>query len=396
MDPAALRTARSSVRLAVCIRQQRGELEDAAHAALKALGEDAAMKTTPDWNAQNHRLVEAFLNDIIALIEANGAGTPGELAVGHAYGRSAAEAGMPATLMVTELLLIHSRLSDGGLGIAEPTPESVLSTVVEAARTVLQEMLAAAVEAYTHARIDRLKTLRDRRHDLVQSLLTGERVEQAALGYPLDASHIGIHGVGEGVGEAVRATAAQLGSVTLLLPLTDGTIWGWLTSPGQDDLPRLVAELRSRLEPDWRIGLGEPAVRLGGFRLTHRQASAAFAVAQRGEQTLVCYKDVTLLAHALQDESLARSLIEIHLAPLGEGPDGGSVLRETLRAYFAAGRNASAAASALRVDRSTVRHRLDLAERRLGHSLYVHQAELEVALALERLGASGTAVDRGF
>jgi DNA-binding PucR family transcriptional regulator len=53
--------------------------------------------------------------------------------------------------------------------------------------------------------------------------------------------------------------------------------------------------------------------------------------------------------------------------------------------YFAAGRNASAAASALNVSRRTMRNRMDLIEQALGAILVKHQAELELALQLENL-----------
>ena len=62
--------------------------------------------------------------------------------------------------------------------------------------------------------------------------------------------------------------------------------------------------------------------------------------------------------------------------------------RKTLRAYFAAGRNAATAAAALGVDRHTVERRLNSIETRLGRQLHTCHAELEVALRLEELGDS--------
>jgi sugar diacid utilization regulator len=101
---------------------------------------------------------------------------------------------------------------------------------------------------------------------------------------------------------------------------------------------------------------------------------------------------VALLASVLNDDALAGSLIEIYLAPLGGSENGGAILRRTLRAYFAAERNASSAASALGVTRHTVQNRLRTIEEKLGQSLRTRQAELEVALRLEELkeGATST------
>jgi DNA-binding PucR family transcriptional regulator len=59
------------------------------------------------------------------------------------------------------------------------------------------------------------------------------------------------------------------------------------------------------------------------------------------------------------------------------------VLRQTLRAYFAAERNASSAAAALGVARHTIENRLRKIEERLDRRLSTCLAELEVALRVE-------------
>jgi DNA-binding PucR family transcriptional regulator len=93
---------------------------------------------------------------------------------------------------------------------------------------------------------------------------------------------------------------------------------------------------------------------------------------------------VILLAAVLRDEPLAESLRETYLTPLDEHGDSG-LLRETLRAYFAAGFNAATAAAALGVDRHTVQRRLRKVEEALGRLLHTCHAEVEVALSLEEL-----------
>lgn len=97
------------------------------------------------------------------------------------------------------------------------------------------------------------------------------------------------------------------------------------------------------------------------------------------------YADVALLASVLRDEMLARSLIEIYLAPLECQRDGGRMLRDTLRAYLAAGRNASSAAAALGVARNTLESRLRTIEQSLTLPLSACLSELEVALRFEEL-----------
>lgn len=78
--------------------------------------------------------------------------------------------------------------------------------------------------------------------------------------------------------------------------------------------------------------------------------------------------------------------MQIYLSPLDGQRDGGRLARNTLREYFAAGRNASSAAAALGVARHTVQNRLRTVEQDLGRALHTCTAELEVALRLDELG----------
>jgi DNA-binding PucR family transcriptional regulator len=93
-----------------------------------------------------------------------------------------------------------------------------------------------------------------------------------------------------------------------------------------------------------------------------------------------------MLAAAAKDPLFVTSLREMYLAPLGEKGHRDVPLRETLRAYFAAGRNASSACSALGVSRQTVANRLLTVEERLQHPLAKCADALQVALSLEELG----------
>jgi DNA-binding PucR family transcriptional regulator len=77
--------------------------------------------------------------------------------------------------------------------------------------------------------------------------------------------------------------------------------------------------------------------------------------------------------------------MERHLSPLDNYRCPGVTLRKTLREYFAAGRNASAAALVLNISRRTMRNRMVLIEESLGYRLKERQAELELALRLEAL-----------
>ncbi len=127
------------------------------------------------------------------------------------------------------------------------------------------------------------------------------------------------------------------------------------------------------------MAVGHPAKGLLGWRLSHRQARAVYPVVQHGGE-VVAAAEAGLLAAVAKDETLVASLHQLYIEPLGDGEG----LKETLHAYLAAGRNISSAASALQVNRQTVRTRLRAAEGKIGRSMDECGAEVEIALRLER------------
>ena len=95
------------------------------------------------------------------------------------------------------------------------------------------------------------------------------------------------------------------------------------------------------------------------------------------------YRDVALEATLLHDSESARALVRRELGPLGDG-ERGDRLRATLRAVFATGNGASAAA-AMGVSPRTVTNRIAEIEERLGCALHTRRTELDVALRLEHV-----------
>jgi hypothetical protein len=230
---------------------------------------------------------------------------------------------------------------------------------------------------------------RSREHSLaegVRALLAGERVDGLDRDYALDGEHVGVIARGAGAQEALRALAGRLGHRLLSVPRGEETVWAWLGAQHPLQMPSLERALSAQASrADVQFAVGEPAQGLQGWRLTHGQAQAALLVALRKPRKLTRYADVALLASALKDEMLASGLIEAYLLPLDDNRRGGPVLRETLRAYLRAERNASSAAAALGVVRNTVDNRLRTVEERLGRTLHPCPAELEVALLLDEL-----------
>jgi hypothetical protein len=225
----------------------------------------------------------------------------------------------------------------------------------------------------------------------VESLLAGETLDTAGLSYDLDAHHVGIVAGGADALSAVGEVAASVAAPALVVDGPGVTAWGWLGTDGDfggAGVEALVAAGRKILEhggAQARIAVGEPAQGRGGWRLTHRQARAALPVAMRGEKKVVRYGEVAMLASVLRDDLLAASLRHLYLEPLEHSRDGGEELRRTLRAYFAAGRSATATGEAIGVTRQAVARRLRSVEEAIGSPLAACGAELEIALRFEAL-----------
>jgi hypothetical protein len=219
----------------------------------------------------------------------------------------------------------------------------------------------------------------------VESLLAGKELDGAGLGYDLEGDHLGIVAVGPGAAATVGTAATSLERRSLVVEARDGALWGWLGPGDETDSEYLNQLLGNKLPEGSFAGLGEPASGPEGWRLTHRQARAALTVARRGGESIVRYAEVPLLATMLRDDLLATSLWRLYLAPLEDDPNGGDELRRTLRAYFAAGRNASRAAAELGITRQAVMRRVRATERKIGRSIDSCGAELEVALRFEAL-----------
>lgn len=250
---------------------------------------------------------------------------------------------------------------------------------------LFDRMLAAVSEEYAREATSRSPTTEKRRARLVERLLAGEPLDTADLGYELTASHLAVLAKGPGAAEVMRQLARAFDRRLLVLPREEDVLWAWLG--GRDPLdPAEVLRCASATHPpELCLALGEPGEGAEAWRLSHRQAAAALPIALRGRESAVCYRDVALPAAVLQDDLLATSLHQMYLEPLERERDGGEVLRETLRAYFVAGRNVSSTAAALGVNRSTVATRIGAIEARLDRPLFSCRADLETALRLADL-----------
>jgi PucR C-terminal helix-turn-helix domain/GGDEF-like domain len=274
---------------------------------------------------------------------------------------------------------------------ADRFPSEAVRQILRAQGPHVDRLMASVAAEY----MDELELMKrsstQRLAERVQRLLAGEApLDLAEFKYEFGGWHLGLVVTGEGAEAAARTLAAGLNRQVLVVSRGDHSAWAWLGGRRHLAVAEVERFFSAGVLGEVSLAVGEPRKGVNGWRLTHHEAQAARLVMLRRPQKLTRAGDVILLAAVLRDDSLAKSLRETYLAPLDEHGDSGSVLRETLRAYFAAGFNAATAAAALEVDRHTVQRRLRKVEEALGRLLHACHAELAVALSLEQLDRAGS------
>jgi hypothetical protein len=254
-----------------------------------------------------------------------------------------------------------------------------------------QGLISTVSQEYSEEDRSHPRSSSQRQFEQVRRLLAGELTGAADLDYELDGAHLAVALAGTGCSEVLRETAVAIGRPrTLIVGPDETSCWAWLGAVPPNSRAALPGLLRGATGEALRIGIGEFADGIEGWRLSHRQAIAALLVAQSGPSSCVLYRDQPLTAAAFVDDLLAFSLRQLYLEPLEEEKDGGESVRRTLRAYFSCERNVSSASASLGVSRNTVMSRLATAERRIGRPLFSCAAGLEVALSLQLLDGSQT------
>jgi hypothetical protein len=266
-----------------------------------------------------------------------------------------------------------------------PLDAASLKRLLRILASLLDRLIAAVSEEYAREEQARPSSAEQRRAELIERLLAGQRLDVSGLSYDFEANHIALVAKEPGAADAIRDLAHLLDRRLLLVCREEGTVWAWLGGRQAFDREELWNCAGDRLPKRLSLALGEPGEGMAGWCLSHRQAKAALPIALRRSEALVRYGDVALLASMLQDDLLVSSLRKIYLAPLSEERDGGESLRQTLSAYFACERNSVSAAATLQVTRQTVKNRLRAAEDLVGRPLHSCANELEAALCLEDL-----------
>jgi hypothetical protein len=260
----------------------------------------------------------------------------------------------------------------------------LLREASRAAASLLTSLLREVTDVHFGELRRGTQTRAQRLAELVRKILAGEPVDVRELDYDFDVEHVGMIATGVDAEKALNALVKRFGRQLLAVPQDDGTVWAWLGGRPNLSAADIGLHLRDGAYANMAVVIGRPAAAIAGFRQTHRLAQAARLVARRGLQRITLYDDVELAAHAVHDDAFAISLVEKYIAWLDRDPHG-AMLRQTLKAFFDAGRNEGKAAKVLGRHRHTVERRLDRVEKIIGRPLYTCYAAVEVALMLAEL-----------
>jgi hypothetical protein len=239
--------------------------------------------------------------------------------------------------------------------------------------------LGAEYERESRARLESTKA---RSAERVKRLLAGEQLDVSDLYYDFRAHHLGLVTEGADSPAAVRDLSLALDGRLLLIHPAEDIVWAWIGLRRQISREDLDGTLKTSWSGAAPLALGEIGTGPAGWRRTNDQARSVFHFALRDERKIARYVDKALLTSLARDDTITASLRQIYLDPLEHGRDRGETVRQTLRAYFASGRNGNTAAAALGVSRQTVSNRLRSVEQRIGLSLLACATDLELALRL--------------
>lgn len=376
------------------MRECHPEIVEAVRARSAALLE-SVRGLDPEFMEAQRAAVAAAVDYGIEAVEFGEARCREVPAIFHAQARLTARSSVSLDMMMRRYFAGYVLLGDFLMREADQCSlnGAVLQCIMRDTAAVFDRLISTIAEEYQREERGLISSPDDRLAARVRALLRGELLEAPDIEYEFDAWHLGAVATGRERLGAIRHLAKTLDRRLLSIQSDEGILWAWLGGRALFDSDDLDIALASLGNGEFCLALGEPAHGLTGWRLTHRQAQAVLPIAKRTGKPCLRYADGALLASLLQDDLLAASLQERYLSPLASERDGGEALRETLRAYFAADRNASSAAAALGVSRHTIANRLRTVEERVGRSLTSSGAEIEAALRLHDLDSGARQID---
>jgi hypothetical protein len=217
----------------------------------------------------------------------------------------------------------------------------------------------------------------------MRRLLDGDLAVDLDPEYDISGWHVAIVSSHPDTKELTGTLARDLDAYLLFTEELGPNAFVWLGRRGGLDVQTIQLQLE-RENCDGRFAVGEAREGASGWRMSHFEARATFDATPNGRTGVSRGRDFVLLAAVLRDSLFTEALLASYVAPLNaEGEDTGVDLRQTARAYFSTGQQASAAAEALGVDRRTVRRRLQAIEERIGQRIEDCHAHLQVALDVD-------------
>jgi DNA-binding PucR family transcriptional regulator len=378
----SLERARSE--LAERLRARRGEIEEALLTRTYAIA-DPAEAADPEYAQGLRAAVSAALDFGLEAVERGEERSPQIPVLLLAQARLAARNNVPLDTVLRRYFAGYSLLGDFLMEEAQSElAPAEMKRLMQTQSALCDQLLAAVSKEYEAEGKKHHRSPEQRRAEQVRRLLRGESQDASRLAYEIEGMHhIGVVAIGAGAEEALHELQGELDRSLLVVNPGEEMLWAWLGGRRAVPAERILERLKTQgAQPLAAAAIGECGEGLQGWRLSHRQAATAFALARRGPEPVVRYAEVGLIASILKDEILCASLRQLYLEPLARGSDGGKALRETLRAYLNTGRNFSSAAARLKVNRRTIASRLRIIEEMLGHRLDQDTLELEAALRL--------------
>jgi DNA-binding PucR family transcriptional regulator len=326
------------------------------------------------------------------------------------YARRLAQRGTPLTALLRAYRVGHVSFSDWvlkELGHQAGDAEMISAATLSMSRMVagyIDQTSEEMVSAYAQARENWLRNRSAARAARIRDLLAGGRIDvsaaEATLGYRLRQYHVGlVCWIGDAASAADEITRLEqaIGHVAgkaacpgdlVFLPRDESSAWAWLPLGVRDTFDLTAA---AGVDPDVRFAFGNAAKGPAGFRLTHRQALAAQAVALAAGNPprAVTFGEVAPIAMMLGTAELLRPWVLSTLAGLAADDEHHARMRETLLVFLQNGGSYKTTAEQLTLHKNTVQYRIRKAKESLGRPVDENRYDVELALrASHWLGSS--------
>ena len=264
----------------------------------------------------------------------------------------------------------------------------------------IDTVIESLIPVFTDEREQRQRGRLARRTEIAKAILAKQSVDidsaATTLAYPLRQHHTAftlrvedevpdfeLHRLLELAAASVSAGLG--GGQPLIISSGARSAWCWTARRSPQPTGQAIPELPQFVHAT--VGTCHPG--LSGFRLSHVEAVAALAIAERYPAPVVRYEDVELacLASGILCDDARTAFVLRELGGLVCADDATRRMRDTLRVYLRQGCDAPSAGELLQLHANTVRYRVRQAEQRLGHG--IHQRRFQLELALEIISVLG-------